>query len=149
MRTAHVDGSHAFLNGAPTYLWLETRQGEPAEVKVEAPGGWRVVTALRREGEGFLAADLDELIDSPIHAAPSPVYGFEAAGVPHELVVWGRPEPGVAGIDELLADTRKIVEAQAAVFGGLPIDRYAFMLMLAPGAYGRLCLLYTSPSPRD
>src|SRR5262249_53490936 len=47
VRTSHVDGSHAFLNGAPTYLWLAERAGEPHEVSVEAPPAWRVVTALR------------------------------------------------------------------------------------------------------
>src|SRR5215813_1975958 len=68
VRTSHVDGSHAFLNGAPTFLWLAERAGQPHEVTVDAPPTWRVVTGLRRAESAFVAADLDELLDSPIHA---------------------------------------------------------------------------------
>jgi predicted metalloprotease with PDZ domain len=157
VRTSHVDDSHAFVNGAPTYLWLSERAGEPAQVEVVAPAGWRVVAGLQPvagAGEGvFLASGLDELIDSPIHAAPGPVHEFDAAGRPTQLAIWGRPEitahatGGVNGapasIDQLVNDIRTIVEHYARLFGGdagpsVPYDRYAFQLMLAPGAYGGL-----------
>jgi predicted metalloprotease with PDZ domain len=139
VRTSHVDGTHAFLNGAPTYLWLDERRGEPHAVALELPPAWRVVTGLPREGEAWIAADLDELIDSPFHAGDGPVLELQAGGRPHELAIWGRPDAGgVATLDTLAADTKKIVEEHARVFGGLPYDRYAFVLMLAPGAYGGL-----------
>jgi predicted metalloprotease with PDZ domain len=164
VRTSHVDGTHAFVNGAPTYLWLRERAGEPAEVHVDAPPGWRVVTGLTPLGSAhaaghasFVATGLDELIDSPIHAAPGPVHEFEAAGRPTQLAVWGRPElatpaasagangtPGApASLDVLVHDVRTIVEHYARLFGGdagpaVPYERYAFQLMLAPGAYGGL-----------
>ena len=140
VRTSHVDATHAFLNGAPTFLWLEERRGAPHEVILEAPAGWRTVTALTPlGGDRWQAADLDQLIDSPIHLGGGPVHEIEAAGRPHQLAIWGRPEPGAASVDDLVADTRKIIEAHAAVFGGAPpYDRYAFMLMLAPGVYGGL-----------
>lgn len=139
VRTNHVDDTHAFLNGAPTYLWLEERRGEPAEVAVEAPPGWRVVTGLRGDPARLEAADLDELIDSPIHAGPGPVLETTAAGKPLAIALWGRVDgTGAATLEQLTADTRALVEAYAALFGGLPYDRYAFLLMLAPGAYGGL-----------
>jgi predicted metalloprotease with PDZ domain len=139
VRTSHVDGTHAFLNGAPTFLWIDARRGTPHEVTLDLPTGWRVTTALHPSGErGYLAADLDELLDSPIHAAGGPVRELDAAGRPHELAVWGRPEPGAATLDDLAADTRRIVEAHVEVFGGVPYDRYAFILLLAPGAHGGL-----------
>jgi predicted metalloprotease with PDZ domain len=143
VRTSHVDETHAFLNGAPTYLWLAERQAEPAEVLVEVPAGWQVVCGLRPLAhDRFHAASLDELIDSPIHAGPGRVHEFTAAGKPTQLAVWGRLEAGAADVEKLVADTRTIIEHYAKLFGGdtpeVPYDRYAFQLMLAPGAYGGL-----------
>jgi predicted metalloprotease with PDZ domain len=151
VRTSHVDASHAFLNGAPTFLWLEERRHTAHEVVLDLPGAWRVVTSLERGADGALvAADLDTLIDSPIHAGPDPVLELDAAGRRHELALWGHPELGAAVLEELVADTGRIVETHAAIFGGLPHDRYAFILMLAPGAYGGLehrasCALLSEP----
>jgi predicted metalloprotease with PDZ domain len=139
VRTSHVDASHAFLNGAPTFLWLEPRAHEPFEVVFVAPRGWHVVTALRRDGDAWHAADLDELLDSPFHAGPEAPHELEVGGRPHRFALWGRPDGGgVATLDKLYTDAARIIESYAALFGGLPYDHYCFMLMLAPGAYGGL-----------
>jgi predicted metalloprotease with PDZ domain len=142
VRTNHIDDSHAFLNGAPTFLWIDALRAEPIELAVEPPAGWSVTTALAGGPTRFTARDLDELIDSPLHLGPGQVHAFTAAGKPVRLSVWGRADAdGSAGRDrlpQLVADARAIVEAQARLFGGLPYDAYAFLLMLAPGAYGGL-----------
>jgi predicted metalloprotease with PDZ domain len=140
VRTSHVDATHAFVNGAPTFLWLEGREREPAEVTIVVPSGWEVTTALAAVGAStWRAADLDELIDSPIHAAPGPVHEITAAGKSLAMSIWGHFEPGPAAtMSGFLGDVAKIVEEHARLFGGLPFDRYAFMLLLAPGAYGGL-----------
>src|SRR5688572_11671026 len=90
VRTNHVDSTHAFLNGAPTFLWLEERRAEPIEVTIEPPAGWAVATALAGGPTRFEARDLDELIDSPIHVGSGPILAFTAAGKPHRIAVWGR-----------------------------------------------------------
>lgn len=152
VRTSHVDATHAFLNGAPTFLWHGPLAAAPHEVELALPDGWQVVTALAPVGAAFCARDLDELIDSPIHAGPSEIHPFEAGGVPFRLVVWGRPDGRLvppldakaegaaprAPIAALIEDTRKIVAAYVAILGPLPIPRYDVILMLAPGAYGGL-----------
>ena len=152
VRTSHVDASHAFLNGAPTFLWHAPLASAPHEVELVLPAGWTVVTALAADGPRFRARDLDELIDSPIHAGPGEVHTFEAGGVPFRLALWGRPDgrpvppldpkaDGAASrapIPALIEDTQKIVAAYVAILGPLPIPRYDVILMLAPGAYGGL-----------
>ncbi len=138
VRTNHVDATHAFLNGAPTYLWMEERRGEPFEVSVTPPPGWRFTTALTGGPERFEARDLDELIDSPLLGVPGAPIDFEAAGRPTRYAVWGRTDPGAATVEQLVADTKTIIDSYAALFGGVPYDRYAFLLLLAPDAYGGL-----------
>jgi predicted metalloprotease with PDZ domain len=137
VRTNHVDATHAFVNGAPTYLWIPERADEPADVEVDAPG-WRVACALPEVAGVRRARDLDELIDSPIHAGESEIRTFPAAGRPVDLAIWGTPEPGAATLDDLVRDVSVIIEAYAAIFGGVPYDRYLFMLMLVPNAHGGL-----------
>jgi predicted metalloprotease with PDZ domain len=137
VRTNHIDGTHAFLNGAPTFLWPEDGEG-PFEVVVDPPAGWHVVTSLTREQGRYRAADLDELVDSPIHVAPETPIRFEASGRPIELALWGRPDAGIAGVEQLVADSQRIIAEHARLFAGLPYDRYAIQLMLSPGAYGGL-----------
>jgi predicted metalloprotease with PDZ domain len=139
VRTNHIDGSHAFLNGAPTYLWIDALRRESAEVTVDVPAGWSVTTALAGGPTTFLAKDTDELIDSPVHMGPDRVLSFEAASRPTSVAVWGRTEAGTAfTLEDLVRDTRTVMEAHASVFGGVPYERYAFLLMLAPSAYGGL-----------
>jgi predicted metalloprotease with PDZ domain len=63
------------------------------------------------------------------------VVPFTALGKPHEIVVWGR-----GNVDEarLAEDTRRIVETLAALMGGLPYDRYLFILHLTEKRKGGL-----------
>jgi predicted metalloprotease with PDZ domain len=55
--------------------------------------------------------------------------------VPHALAIWGA---GNEDARRLVRDLKKLVEEAAALFGGLPYERYLFLLHLAPGARGGL-----------
>jgi predicted metalloprotease with PDZ domain len=139
VRTNHIDGTHAFLHPAATYLWIEALRHQPHLVEVAAPAGWTVSTGLARDGAGYRAEGLDELLDCPVHAGLVDERGLTCAGKPVRLVVWGSPEPhGIADADRLAADVTTIVESHAARFDGLPCSDYTFLLMLAPRAYGGL-----------
>src|SRR5574341_1245145 len=135
VRTSHVDGTHAFLNGANVFCFVPGRQWDPHEVEVVAPPGWQVSTALDGGPTTFTARDYDELADSPLEIGTHRLARFEAAGKAHELAVWGR---GNVELDRLVADARKIVEAAAALMGGLPYVRYLFIVHLTDRRKGGL-----------
>lgn len=140
VRTNHIDESHAFLHGPATYLYLPEHRGAPASLEIHGPPGrgWHVATGLRREGEHYIAADVDELLDGPVHLSALPPRRFRAAGVDVSLALWGLPARSRFGLGDLERDLIAIVEQHAARFGGAPMDEYTFMLMLSPGAYGGL-----------
>lgn len=141
VRTNHIDATHAFLHGPATFLYCPDAMGAvdgPIEVHVSPPAGWRVHTGLAGGPVRFAAADVDELLDCPIHMSAADPIAFEAAGAPAELVLWGEPRRGVATIDDLVADLSRVMAAHAERFGGVPYDRYLFLLMLSPGGYGGL-----------
>jgi predicted metalloprotease with PDZ domain len=136
VRTSHVDATHATVIGAGVFMYLEGRQGEPAEVEVHAPEGWRVTTPLRALGETrFHAADFDELVDSPLEIGTHPVVRWLVNGVPHEFAIWGR---GNVDPRRLAADTTRIVLAEREIFGTLPYPAYTFFLQLTNGGGGGL-----------
>jgi predicted metalloprotease with PDZ domain len=139
VRTNHVDPTHAFLNPAAACAFLVGRENEPCAVRTELPQGWQTWVALPQRDGAWQAEDYDELADSPFEMGPltsHSVHSFNAQGVPHELVVWGR---GDFEGRRAVADLAKIVDALAAVFGGLPFrDRYLFILHLNDKGRGGL-----------
>jgi predicted metalloprotease with PDZ domain len=137
VRTSHFDTSHATLNGASVFLHAPALRHEPVELRIEAPTGWRATTALAGGGtpDTFRAAGFDELVDSPVEVGTHELIEFEASGLPHAYAVWGR---GNAPRERLVEDTQRIIAAAAEMFGGLPYERYLFLLHLVPGAYGGL-----------
>ncbi len=152
VRTSHVDDSHAFWNGAPTYLWIPALASAPHQLTVQVPEGWQVDVALPETSAGaFLARDLDELIDSPVECGTQQRLDFTAAGRPHRIAIYGRPD-GTQGFDAaaFTRDVAAIVEAHSALFGPPPYARYLFILHLG-GGYGGLehrasCTLLSGPS---
>jgi predicted metalloprotease with PDZ domain len=55
--------------------------------------------------------------------------------VPHEVVIWGA---GNFEKKQLLADLQAIVETEAKLFGGLPFERYLFIILLSDKGRGGL-----------
>ena len=139
VRTNHVDPSHAFLNPAASCAFVVGREHEPCELRVELPPAWRAWVALPAAGGAWLAKDFDELVDSPLEAGPPgahQTFDFTAAGVRHDVVVWGR---GDLDAKKLAHDLQKIVETEAAWFGGLPYgEPYLFIIHLSDRGRGGL-----------
>jgi predicted metalloprotease with PDZ domain len=135
VRTSHLDGTHAFFNGACVFLYTEATRGLEHHVHVDAPQGWRTFAALGQRNEAFVAPDYDALVDSPFEVGPHTPLTFTAAGVPHEVVVWGDSVPDA---ERLCSDLQRICEAQARMYGGLPVPRYLFLLYLTDKGRGGL-----------
>lgn len=87
------------------------------------------------DGFTFWAANYDLLVDSPFEVGTHPVYAFEVDGKPHELAVWGK---GNFEPQRAIADMQRIIATEASLFGGLPYDRYVFILHLTHKGYGGL-----------
>ncbi|HSN27409.1 MAG TPA: PDZ domain-containing protein [Kofleriaceae bacterium] len=139
VRTNHIDHDHAFLHGPATFLSPTGQRDAPIEVEVRGyPAPWTIVTSLRREGERYTAASIDELFDQPIHLGPTRLYDV-AAKVPVKLAIWGEKAPGGTFDEQRLAqDLAAIVDDHVARLGEAPFETYTFILMLSHDAYGGL-----------
>jgi predicted metalloprotease with PDZ domain len=151
VRTSHLDGTHGFFNPATLCMYIPGRTAEPHLVRILAPEGWQVTTGLepvdeRRTSDdrsysfvlrpsSFVAQNYDELVDSPFECGTQRLLEFDVDGVPHRIALWGR---GNEDVVQLVADTRKIVEAARDMFGGLPYQSYTFIVHLSDGRGGGL-----------
>jgi predicted metalloprotease with PDZ domain len=138
VRASHLDATHAYWNGAQLFLMVDDRTDLPAEVEICAPAGWEVATGLTRVGEApalFRAESYDVLIDSPVEVGTHRTAHFTVEGKPHLLAVWGH---GNEDLDRLRDDVARIVKTQAEWMGGLPYERYVFILHLTDQSRGGL-----------
>ncbi|HLO86107.1 MAG TPA: peptidase M61, partial [Nostocaceae cyanobacterium] len=139
VRTNHLDTTHGYFNGAALFLRIPGWEKLPIQVTILPPSPeWRVTNSLPPiEGQvnSFLAADFDTLVDSPFEIGNHQWYQFEVLGKTHELAIWGE---GNFQPRRLITDFQKIIEVEAQMFGGLPYDRYVFLLHLLGQAYGGL-----------
>jgi predicted metalloprotease with PDZ domain len=142
VRTCHVDETHAFLVGAGLFLGLEGHEHLGARVEFSAPRDWRIATPLPvAESADFVfhATDFDMLIDAPIEIGTHRVERFDVLGKPHRYSLWPANAIGDNDVRRLVDDTRRIVEAEAKLFGGsLPYDAYDLLLHLSPRGRGGL-----------
>ena len=150
VRTSHLDGTHGFFNGAALLLYVEGRERERHVLEVVPPPGWKVACALApapgaaeplaAPGDQagpwvFTARDYDELVDSPVEAGTHRLASFDAMGRRHAIALWGRTS---LDLDRLAGDARRIVEHFGELMGGLPYERYLFIVHLTASARGGL-----------
>jgi predicted metalloprotease with PDZ domain len=139
VRTNHLDTTHGYFNGAALFFRLPGFDKLPIHVTIVPPNSkWRVTTALPPVPQAentFIAADFDTLVDSPFEIGTHQLYNFEVLGKPHELAIWGE---GNYQAQQMIADIQKIVEVEAKMFGGLPYDKYLFLLHVVTQGYGGL-----------
>jgi predicted metalloprotease with PDZ domain len=139
VRTNHLDATHGYFNGAALFFFIPGFEQQPIRVTIVPPDqNWQVTVPLplvSGEANTFEAKDFDTLVDSPFEIGTHQLYNFEVLGKPHQLAIWGQ---GNVNPERLIEDTQKIIEAEAKIFGGLPYERYIFLLHLTSTAFGGL-----------
>ncbi len=138
VRTCHLDATHGFFNGAGLFFWIPGQEKQAIAVTIIPPDAtWKISTALPSLAEinTFIAADFDTLIDSPFEIGQHEIYEFDVLGKPHQYAIWGK---GNVQPEKLIKDTQKIVETEAKLYGGLPYNRYLFILHQTSNGFGGL-----------
>lgn len=130
VRTSFVDEMHAYLNGSSVFMYPAGYKELPSEVTVVPYGNWnQISTSLPTVGgdKWKLRADnYDILADSPMEIGTHKILNFEAAGVQHEVAMFGDSNYDDA---RLVADMKRIVEASTRVFGEHPVKgKYVFII---------------------
>jgi len=129
VRTPFIDDSHAFLSPTGIFMHPDGMIKSPSTVKIIPFNSWsKVSTGLEPvAGEQFTykASDFDILYDSPIEVGNQDVFEFMAAGVRHEVAMYGG---GNYDKEKLKVDMAKIVDEITAVYGENPNKHYTFIV---------------------
>jgi predicted metalloprotease with PDZ domain len=148
VRAAFLDAERGFFNASSLCVRCEGREGEPHRIALgRLPRGWQVATAMPAAGRQlWQAPDYDELIDHPFELGRFWQGRFLAGGIEHRFTVSGA-WPNFDG-QRLLADTRRLCEAQIAFWHGRhgdqprrsrpPFGSYLFLLNAVEDAQGGL-----------
>lgn len=139
VRTSFVDAAHAFLSPTGIFMYPAGQLAKPSTVTIKPYTGWTKVTtglpALANKPFTYTASNFDILFDSPIEVGNQDVFEFTAAGVRHEVAMYGGGNYDAA---KLKVDMAKIVEQATAVFGENPNKHYVFIVHNYAGGGGGL-----------
>lgn len=129
VRTSFVDESHAFLSPTGVFMYPDGQLNEPSVITIKPYKPWtKISTGLEKmasKSNTFIAPDFDVLYDSPIEVGNQDIFEFDAAGVRHEVAMYGE---GNYDKDVLKRDMAKIVVEQTKTFGQNPNKRYVFIV---------------------
>ncbi len=143
IRSSHVTRNHAFLNLVTCCMYVEGCEQELHHVYFHHDREkWaNVSTQLSPvnssiEGDEPLilgALNYDIIVDSPVEIGNHYVSSFRYEQSIIEVAIAGR---GNYDADWLTDRIKTIVETEAPMFGGLPFDRYVFIIHLFPSMRG-------------
>ena len=129
VRTSFLDASHGYLNGTSVFMYVKDFKDHPSTLKVVPYKDWGKVSTGLSEIKGkkweYYSPNYDILADSPIEIGNQYVYQFTAAGVLHNIVMYGE---GNYNIDSLKIQIAKIVETATSVVGENPNKEYTFIV---------------------
>lgn len=145
VRTNFVDDTHALINGAATYLYVDGFENIASDIEIIPFKNWKnISTALTQKDNNKwtrTASNVNELIDSPMEIGNHTSYFFDAANVSHELAIYGESN---CNTEKLIADLKKIIEVETSIFGSHPCKEYVFIIHNTDNSFGGLEHLHSS-----
>lgn len=145
VRTSHINRYHAFINPSNCLMFVEGREQEIHHVYFHHNRStWPALSTALSPVHEHTAAELplvygalnyDILADSPVEIGKHFTVSFEEHGAQHDIAIAGY---GNFDTDWIVERIRTIVATEARLFGGLPYDRYVFILQLYPNQRGGL-----------
>jgi len=129
VRTAFVDESHAFLSSTGIFMYPDGLIKLPSTVTIKPYKTWSKVSTGLEPVAGkpftYTAANFDILFDSPLEVGNQDIFDFTAAGVRHEVAMYGG---GNYDKEKLKIDMAKVVEQATAIYGENPNKHYTFIV---------------------
>ena len=129
VRTSFVDASHAFLSPSGLLMYPEGMIKSPSTITIKPYKNWEKISTgldpVKGKSNTFYAPDYDILYDSPLEVGNHDTFDFIAAGVKHEVAMYGGGNYDKANLVE---DMRDIIEAETEIFKENPNKRYVFII---------------------
>ena len=133
LNQARIADDFAFFTGTELYVFIEGHREIPATVRFLVPEGWKIISALKETTDPlvFTAPDYDTLADAPTELGKYDLTKFEVDGKPHYFVTTPKGVVSTESSRRFADNLAKIARSQAAIFGGLPYDKYVYYYFFA------------------
>lgn len=120
-----------YLNPVNALLFDSARPELPCSLSVDIPEGFEAVCTLPREGNTWLAANADQLFDSPLLASARMQHHAFPVGE-NIIHLWFH---GAHTLDfqKLEVSFRAFTEAQIRLFGNMPCREFHFFFLISEG----------------
>ncbi len=134
LNQAKITNDFAFFTGIELFLEPLGHRNMPSTVRFQIPTGWKIISALKETSDPmvFTAADYDTLVDSPTQMGNFDVTQFDVEGKPHYFVATPAGTFNKEKSQKFTEMLGKVAQAQSAIFGGLPYDKYIAFYFFTP-----------------
>lgn len=147
VRSFYADHEMVFCNPTSAMFHVEDRLDLPVSLRILSTKGWSMAYAPLASNGRYEFCNFDDLYDAPILCARQMAFEkFKVRGVDYVLAMAGTFQESST---KIAADLKALVEKEAQIFQGLPLKRYVFQVMFAPGAYGGLEHAFSSSNMFD
>lgn len=125
---AKITTDFAFFTGTELYLEPVGYRSSPSTVRFKMPEGWQIISALKETGDPmvFTATDYDTLVDSPTQMGKFDLAKFDVEGKPHYFLCWPKGSLAPDKTEDFVKMLGAVAKAQAAIFGGIPYEKYVY-----------------------
>lgn len=121
----YIDSSRAFIRPTGVFIYPVSKMGSPVQVKFTENKWSGSIAGLDRIPDGFVAENIDELLDAPILVGDlEELKSFEVKGKPHYF--FGR-DMGEFDKDRFIKDVEKIVTYTVELMQDIPYKHYSFI----------------------
>lgn len=126
----YADATQIYMNPVHCCLYVVGRTEEPHQVELKMPDNFKIASSLQQQGSRLMAADYEELVDSPFIASAGIKTGSYAVnGITFFLHFNGECQPDFEMMEKhFTAFTQKQLE----FWGDCPASEYHFLFQVLP-----------------
>lgn len=122
-----LDENHAYINLAMALFYLPRERTRSVRARYVYPQKWSLATLISGpDADGwYIAANYDELVDSPVEAGIHQEYSYDQNGAHYRIIV--HAEPRSYDSHRLVESVKKITAAGTSLMQDVPFSRYTFL----------------------
>jgi predicted metalloprotease with PDZ domain len=110
-------------------MYVVGEENRRARLDLEMPAEWTAASGLEPTlNPRSFTGSTELMLDSPIMIGKLKQWNFDAAGVPHSVVIWSASEKPATDPAPVVDGIKKIVNEAIRAFGRPPYPRYMFLL---------------------
>lgn len=133
---AYLTPKGGLVGGPHSFLYVVGAENAPVTVSLALPRGWTAATALNGPSGQFNAANVFQLMESPMLVGQLRDWQFRVKNTPHHVYYLPGATPTPFDTTAFVSGIQRVVEQATNVFTTMPYSNYFFLI--ADDAYGGL-----------